>query len=88
VVGTNGTWPDGRVRPLYGGLNSQRLPAYHRLDLRADRRFSRDLSAYFELINAYNRKNVAGYSWNATYTERGTVQQLPIFVSFGLQLKL
>ncbi len=88
VIGTNGTWPDGRVRPLFGGLNSQRLPAYHRLDLRADRRFTRDFSAYFELINAYNRQNVAGYSWNTTYTERETVQQLPIFFSFGLQLKL
>lgn len=88
VIGLNGTWPDGRVRPLYGGLNSQRLPAYHRLDLRADRRFTRDFSGYFEIINAYNRRNVAGYSYDATYTKRETVEQLPIFFSFGLQLKL
>lgn len=88
VIGTNGTFPDGRVRPLFGRLNGERLPAYHRLDLRADRRFTRDLSAYVELINAYNRSNVAGYSWNATYTERETVKQLPIFLSFGLQLRL
>jgi len=83
IVGT-GTYPDGRVRPIYGEINSERLPVYHRLDLRADARFTPNFSAYFELINAYNRKNVAGYDYSADYSSRKPVYQLPLLPSFGL----
>jgi outer membrane receptor for ferrienterochelin and colicin len=85
VVGTNGTFPDGRVRPLYGGINSQRVPAYHRLDLRADATFTPRFGLYAELINAYNRKNVSGYSYSADYSTREEVRQLPILPSVGLK---
>jgi TonB dependent receptor len=74
-----------RFRPVYGSINSQRLPAYHRLDLRADAKFSPRLTAYFELINAYARKNVAGYSYSADYKTREEVYQLPVLPSVGLQ---
>lgn len=84
VVGT-GLYPDGRVRPIFGRINSERVPAYHRLDLRADARFSPRLTAYFELINAYNRRNLAGYSYNADYTQREEVRQLPILPSAGVK---
>ena len=77
--------PDGRVRPLYGAINSLRVPSYHRLDLRADVQWSANRSSYFELINAYNRKNVAGYSYNADYTKRETVYQLPVLLSAGFK---
>jgi hypothetical protein len=87
VVGRLGTFPDGRVRPLYGRINSERLPAYHRLDLRADRIFSPTLSAYFEVINAYGRKNVYGYEYDASYTQRETLEQLPLLLSFGVKAK-
>jgi hypothetical protein len=84
VVGTD-AFPDGRVRPIYGAINSQRLPAYHRLDLRVDAQFSSRLSGYVELINAYGRKNVAGYDYSADYSKREFVYQLPAFLTFGLQ---
>jgi TonB dependent receptor len=84
VVGT-GLYPDGRVRPVYGSINSQRVPAYHRLDLRADVRYTPRLTAYFELINAYARKNVAGYSYSADYRTREEIRQLPVLPSFGLK---
>ena len=84
VVGT-GLYPDGRVRPVFGPVNSQRVPAYHRLDLRADARFSPRLTAYVELINAYARKNVSGYSYSADYRTREEIQQLPLFPSFGVK---
>jgi TonB dependent receptor/TonB-dependent Receptor Plug Domain len=84
VVGT-GSYPDGRVKPVYGAINSQRVPAYHRLDLRLDRKVSPHFTQYFELINAYNRKNVAGYSYSPDYQTREEVYQLPVLVSFGLQ---
>jgi hypothetical protein len=78
---------DGRVRPVYGALNSERLPAYHRLDLRADWKLSPRYSFYGELINAYARKNLSGYSYNADYSERKDVTQLPLLVSFGVLIK-
>lgn len=84
VVGT-GLYPDGRVKPVYGAINSERVPPYHRLDLRVDRKVSANFTQYFELINAYNRKNVAGYSYSPDYATRTEIYQLPVLVSFGLQ---
>lgn len=78
---------DGRTRPTYGELNGERLPAYHRLDLRADWKLSPRYSFYGELINAYARKNLSGYSYNADYSERKPVTQLPLLVSFGVLVK-
>lgn len=84
IVGA-GTYPDGRARPLYGPINSERLPDYHRLDLRLDREFSRRTKGYVEVINAYAHKNVGGYRYNADYSERHPVYQLPPLISFGVQ---
>ncbi|MCR5883450.1 TonB-dependent receptor [Rhizobacter sp. J219] len=78
---------DGRTRPTYGELNGERLPAYHRLDLRADWKLSPRYSFYGELINAYARKNLSGYSYNADYSERKPVTQLPLLLSFGVLIK-
>lgn len=78
---------DGRTRPTYGELNGDRLPAYHRLDLRADWKLSPRYSFYGELINAYARKNLSGYSYNADYTQRKEVTQLPLLLSFGVLVR-
>jgi hypothetical protein len=79
--------PDGRIRPNYGELNSERLPAYHRLDLRADWKLSPRYSFYGEVINAYARKNLSGYSYNTNYTQRKEVTQLPLLLSFGVLVR-
>jgi outer membrane cobalamin receptor len=84
VVGTS-LYPDGRVRPVYGSINSVRVPDYHRLDLRADAKFTKNFTAYAEIINAYFRKNVAGYSYSPDYKTRETIYQLPTLPSVGLQ---
>jgi TonB dependent receptor len=84
-VTSTGQYPDGRVRPIYGAINSQRVPAYFRLDLRVDRKFSPALTGYAELINATARKNVAGYSYSPDYRTREEVYQLPLLPSVGLQ---
>ena len=84
VVGT-GLYPDGRVRPLYGSINSQRVPAYHRLDLRADAKFTPRFTGYVDLINAYGRKNVSGYSYSADYRTREEIRQFPLFPSLGIK---
>ena len=47
--------------------NTERLPAYHSLNLRADyqRRFGPlSVVAYLDIINVYGRKNGNAYEWN------------------------
>ncbi|WP_378187187.1 carboxypeptidase-like regulatory domain-containing protein [Aquimarina sp. W85] len=73
--------------PIYDGLrNSERLPAYHRLDLSAtltpkknkDRRWQGEW--VFSIYNAYNRKNAASISFSQnTDTQRNEAIQTSIF---------
>lgn len=86
LVGT-GRYPDGRVKPLYADINSSRLPAYHRLDLRADQKYSDRLSFYYELVNAYAHKNISGYTYNADYSRRKAVSELGLMPNVGLEYK-
>lgn len=88
IHGTNGTFPDGRPKPVYGAVNSGTLPAYHRLDLRLDRKFVYNtwkLNTYFELNNAYQRQNVVDYSYDPSYTKRTDVSPFVIPFNFGVQ---
>jgi hypothetical protein len=71
-------------------LFSERGPAYHRLDLRADRRFHRrwgTLTLYVEADNLYNRKNVLRYVWNANARKLDTESQLSLLVLGGLTVQ-
>lgn len=88
VIGTNGYYDDGSVRPVYGELNSDRTPDYHSLDLRVERLFLYDtwkLFLYFEIMNAYFRENVESYDYNEDYSEREEVYGLPTIPFLGLR---
>lgn len=53
-------------------FNGERMPAYHSLYLRADRRYffrHTSLVTFVEVWNAYNRSNIAGYYWSRTHQE-------------------
>ncbi|MCK5503557.1 MAG: TonB-dependent receptor, partial [Thermodesulfovibrionia bacterium] len=85
-----GTYTDstGRTRPIYGELGSERLPDYHRLDLRVSKEFLFNrwkMEAYLDIINAYNRENISGYQYEEDYTSREPVTQLPILPSIGIK---
>lgn len=79
-------------KPNPGEVNSRRLPAYHRLDLRVDRHMvfnTWKVDGYVELINAYNRKNVSGYEY--TYDAGGNPTrkreyQLPFLPFVGVEM--
>ncbi len=90
-------WPDGTydVEWTHGPLNAGRLPAYHRLDIRAGREFltSRGrVSAFLEIRNFYNRENIREYIYdflgqqNGNYIVRKTGHEswLPLIPSFGI----
>ena len=54
------------LRRGFGPVNAERLPAYHRLDLRTTRAFRFDrstLEVYLDVFNVYDRVNLRGYEW-------------------------
>jgi outer membrane cobalamin receptor len=82
VVSTSG--------PVYG----LRLPEYHRLDLRATRRFALrrgELRAFVDVFNAYDRVNIVGYDHPVSVAgpqltvTRKPREQLPVLPSFGVE---
>lgn len=78
-------------QPVYGEINSERLPTQHSLDVRADRSiqlFGRPTDMYFEATNLYGKSNVDGYEYSGDYSTRETVTGLPTIVSFGFKIHL
>ena len=66
VSATLGTGENGETIavPVIGELRSGRLEDYHRLDVRASRRFPRGrgvLELFIDVQNLYNRRNDAGF---------------------------
>ncbi|MBP1691773.1 MAG: TonB-dependent receptor plug [Bacteroidetes bacterium] len=66
-------------------INGARLPAFHSLNIRADRRFhftGSTLVVYLSIWNAYGRRNIAAYTWNEidnTLDEETMWGLLPVF---------
>ena len=62
-------------------INDSRYPAYHRLDLRLDRRFyfkRWNLVTYFDFMNIYNRDNI----WEYIYHNDGSIEKILQFKTF------
>lgn len=64
--------------------NGERMPVFHTLDLRVDRRWdfaAWNLIAYIDVQNVYNRKNIQGYRWDsrtmAQVSSTGSIGILP-----------
>jgi len=67
-----------------GANNSARYPAYHKLDVRLDRKFvfaSWTLNVYLDLWNLYNRQNVLDYTYKVD--SRGIITETPRY-DFGV----
>jgi outer membrane receptor protein involved in Fe transport len=80
-----------RYVPIPGEHNSSRLPMFHQLDVRLEKRWiyeSWSLAAYVSLTNAYNRKNVEGLRYNFDFTQSTPIQGLPIFPILGIRGEL
>lgn len=77
--------------PVYGSVNSARVPPFHQLDIRLDKRWIYDtwtLNAYLDLQNVYNRPNPEGRSYNFDYSRYRLQQGLPILTIVGLKAEL
>jgi TonB family protein len=67
---------------------SERLPLFHQLDVRLDKRWkfkSWQLSAYLDVQNVYNHGNAEGLAYSFNFTTRQYVNGLPLLPSIGLR---
>jgi len=75
-------------QPIATGRATSRTPPFVQLDVRADRKWTFrtwSFTAYLELQNALDRKNVEGVAYSADYTQHGWATGLPLFPAFGLR---
>jgi hypothetical protein len=69
-------------------INSERLPDYHSMNIRIDKRFyfsSSSLLVYLSVWNVYARKNVAFYYWNEVTNEIDTQEQWGMLPVLGVE---
>ncbi len=69
-------------------INASRLPAYHSLNLRLDRRFNfrtSNLIAYLCVWNAYNHKNVQTVFWNSVTNGPDKIYQWSLMPILGME---
>lgn len=72
-----------------GEANSQRLATFNQFDIRLDKRWVFDalqVSAFLQVINAYNAPNVEGISYNFDFSESSDVRSLPILPIVGVEV--
>jgi vitamin B12 transporter len=65
--------PDRLPTPVYGEMHSERMPTFMRLDARLTHLGQvggRPAIAFVEVLNALDRRNVMGYTYDAAYRER------------------
>lgn len=80
--------PKTITMPLQGYPDSARFPFYNRLDFKAQRSFvysASTLKVYLDVINLLYSQNVDGYFYNSTYTQRKTINSLPIIPYVGVE---
>ncbi len=76
--------------PIYAAPNSERLPPYHRLDLRVSKIFNHEnwqMNVYFELLNVYNRQNLLQYNYSSDYQFKSKISQFPLIPYVGFSAK-
>jgi outer membrane receptor protein involved in Fe transport len=80
-----------RYAQIPGLVNSARLPLYHTLDIRCEKRWIYDtwtFYAYLHLVNAYNHQNVESMVYNFDFSQSKPQSGLPIFPILGLRAEL
>ncbi|MEM9454349.1 MAG: TonB family protein [Myxococcota bacterium] len=75
---------------ISGPTNSGRLPAFHQLDLRVDKKWTRkraSFTLYLDVQNAYNAQNTEFTLYSYDFTQRSAVASLPIIPSLGTKIE-
>ncbi|HUJ24714.1 MAG TPA: TonB-dependent receptor, partial [Myxococcales bacterium] len=74
--------------PIYGGINSLRLPTFHQLDVRIDRTWTFDawmLDLYLDVLNAYDHRSIEGSVYSYDFSQHAYFEGLPIIPTLGLK---
>ncbi len=74
--------------PLFGPVNSLRLPAFAQLDVRIDKVWVFDnwsLDLYLDVQNVTNTRSVEGTQYNYNYSQKGQFEGLPIVPILGVK---
>jgi TonB family protein len=74
--------------PIFGPTNSERLPAFHQLDVRLDKTWVFDLwslDLYLDVQNAYNHASIEGVSYSYDFRQRDFFKGLPVLPIIGLK---
>lgn len=74
--------------PIYGAVNSARIPTFHQLDVRLDKTWVFDawtLDAYLDVLNAYNHRSIEGSAYSYDFSQRAAFEGLPIIPTLGLK---
>ncbi len=72
----------------YRLVNTERLPNYHSLNVRFDKRFyfkGSNLIFYLSVWNLYGRNNISGYLWNQIENKPEAQEQWSTLPIFGLE---
>jgi TonB family protein len=81
----------GSYVALQGKSYTARLPLFHQLDLRVDKRWQFKawaLSAYLDVQNVYNHPAAESFVYNYDYSKRSYQTGIPIIPSIGLRGEL
>ena len=79
--------PDGNFHD--DPRNGDRLPTFHQLDLRVDKRWVYrrvSINAYLDVLNVYNHQNTERLTNSFNFQATAPVASLPILPSIGLRL--
>ena len=84
ILDSNGNYID-----IVGDDNSDRLPAFHQLDVRLDKTFTFKrwmLNLYVDVQIVYNRRNTETFNYSYNFQQKNRIAGLPIIPSLGLRL--
>jgi len=79
----------GAFTPVDGPRNGDRLPPFHQLDLRVDKRWIYrrvSVNAYLDVLNVYNRQNTERLQNSFNFQATAPIASLPILPTIGLRL--
>ena len=80
----------GTYQPVAGATNSERLPAYFTVDVRAAKTWTWrriQLMTYLDVLGVVQGENPQGIEYNYDYTKTTIVGGLPLIPSLGFELK-
>jgi TonB family protein len=88
LVGASYDQDIGQYVAENGRFNTIRTPTFHRLDVRAEKKWTFDawrLAAYLDVQNVYNRRHPEGTAYSFNYKEQSAIKGLPIIPIIGLR---